>query len=113
MEKPVLVVLAAGIGSRYGGLKQLDSVGSCGQCLIDYSLYDARRAGFETAIFVIKEELEADFREILGSRVSRSMAVHYAFQRLEDLAEDSVISAGVRLKPWGTTHAVQIGRAHV
>lgn len=110
MEKPVLVVLAAGIGSRYGGLKQLDSVGSCGQCLIDYSLYDARRAGFETAIFVIKEELEADFREILGSRVSRSMAVHYAFQRLEDLAEDSVISAGVRLKPWGTTHAVLSAR---
>ena len=110
MEKPVLVVLAAGIGSRYGGLQQLDSVGSCGQCLIDYSLYDARRAGFETAIFVIKEELEADFREILGSRVSRSMAVHYAFQRLEDLAEDSVISAGVRLKPWGTTHAVLSAR---
>ena len=110
MEKPVLVVLAAGIGSRYGGLKQLDSVGSCGQCLIDYSLYDARRAGFETAIFVIKEELEADFREILGGRVSRSMAVHYAFQRLEDLAEDSVISAGVRLKPWGTTHAVLSAR---
>ena len=110
MEKPVLVVLAAGIGSRYGGLKQLDSVGSCGQCLIDYSLYDARRAGFETAIFVIKEELAADFREILGGRVSRSMAVHYAFQRLEDLAEDSVISAGVRLKPWGTTHAVLSAR---
>ena len=66
MEKPVLVVLAAGMGSRYGGLKQMDSVGSCGQCLVDYSLYDARRAGFETVIFVIKEELEADFREMVG-----------------------------------------------
>lgn len=110
MEKPVLVVLAAGMGSRYGGLKQMDSVGSCGQCLIDYSLYDARRAGFETAIFVIKEELETDFREMVGDRVSRGMAVHYAFQRLEDLTEGTGISIEGRSKPWGTTHAVLAAR---
>ena len=109
MIKPVLVVLAAGMGSRYGGLKQLDSVGSFGQCLIDYSLYDARRAGFETAIFVIKEELEADFREMAGDRVSRGLDVHYAFQRLDDLSQNVDISP-LRTKPWGTTHAVLSAR---
>jgi len=109
MEKPVLVVLAAGIGSRYGGLKQMDSVGGHGQCLIDYSLYDARRAGFETVIFVIKQELETDFREMVGDRVSKGMAVRYAFQRLEDLTEGIDMPAR-RSKPWGTTHAVLAAR---
>lgn len=109
MIKPVLVVLAAGMGSRYGGLKQLDSVGSFGQCLIDYSLYDARRAGFETAIFVIKKELEADFREMAGDRISRGLDIHYAFQRLDDLPQEIDVPP-CRAKPWGTTHAVLSAR---
>ena len=109
MEKPVLVVLAAGIGSRYGGLKQLDSVGGHGQCLIDYSLYDARRAGFETVIFVIKRELETDFREMVGDRVSRGMEVRYAFQSTEDLTEEVDLPPR-RFKPLGTTHAVLAAR---
>lgn len=110
MIKPVLVVLAAGMGSRYGGLKQLDSVGPFGQCLIDYSLYDARRAGFETAVFVIKEELETDFRAMAGDRISQGMSVHYAFQRLDDLSCEIEISP-CRSKPWGTTHAVLSARS--
>lgn len=109
MIKPVLVVLAAGMGSRYGGLKQLDSVGSFGQCLIDYALYDARRAGFESAIFVIKEEMEADFREVAGDRISRGLDVRYAFQRLDDLPQEIDVSPR-RVKPWGTTHAVLSAR---
>lgn len=109
MIKPVLVVLAAGMGSRYGGLKQLDSVGSFGQCLIDYSLYDARRAGFESAIFVIKKEMEADFREMAGNRISRGLDVHYAFQRLDDLPQ-GIDASPCRAKPWGTTHAVLSAR---
>ena len=113
MEKPVLVVLAAGMGSRYGGLKQMDSVGSCGQCLIDYSIYDARRAGFETVVFVIKKELEADFRAAVGDRISRGMEVRYAFQHLEDLTESMEDLPAVRTKPWGTTHAVLAARDQI
>ena len=112
MIKPVLVVLAAGMGSRYGGLKQLDSVGSFGQCLIDYALYDARRAGFETAIFVIKKELEEDFREMAGNRISRGLDVRYAFQRLDDLPQEIDVPSR-RVKPWGTTHAVLSAREQI
>lgn len=110
MEKPVLVVLAAGIGSRYGGLKQMDSVGSFGQCLIDYAIYDARRAGFKKVIFVVKKELETDFREMVGDRISRGIEVAYAFQNMEDLTE-GVDIPDARSKPWGTTHAVLAARA--
>ncbi len=109
MEKPVLVVLAAGMGSRYGGLKQMDAVGGHGQSIMDYSIYDARRAGFETVIFVIKKELEADFRQIVGSRISRGMNVRYAFQALDDIPAGYTVPAG-RVKPWGTTHAVLAAR---
>jgi len=111
MEKPVLVVLAAGLGSRYGGggLKQMDSMGSYGQCLIDYSIYDARRAGFETVIFVIKKDLEADFRETVGTRVERGMEVRYAFQSMDDLMGLAQLPLG-RTKPLGTTHAVLSAR---
>ena len=104
MNKPVLVIMAAGMGSRYGGLKQLDPVGNHGQLIIDYSIYDARRAGFETVVFVIKPEIEADFKAAIGDRVSKVMDVKYAYQLKEDLPEGYSVPAG-RSKPWGTAHA--------
>ena len=104
MKKPVLVIMAAGMGSRYGGLKQLDPVGNHGQLIIDYSIYDARRAGFETVVFVIKPEIEADFKAAIGDRVSKVMDVKYAYQLKEDLPEGYSVPAG-RTKPWGTAHA--------
>ena len=104
MNKPVLVIMAAGMGSRYGGLKQLDPVGNHGQLIIDYSIFDARRAGFETVVFVIKPEIEADFKAAIGDRVSRVMDVKYAYQLKEDLPEGYSVPAG-RSKPWGTAHA--------
>ena len=85
MKKPVLVVMAAGMGSRYGGMKQIDPVGPNGQVIVDYSLYDARRAGFETVIFVIKHEIEDAFKAAIGERVSKAMQVKYAFQQLDEL----------------------------
>lgn len=105
MEKPVLVVMAAGMGSRYGGMKQIDPVGPGGQVIIDYSLYDARRAGFETVIFVIKHEIEDAFKAAIGDRVSKVMKVEYAFQQLEELPDGFAVPEG-RAKPWGTCHAV-------
>ena len=109
MNKPVLVIMAAGMGSRYGGLKQLDPVGSHGQLIIDYSIFDARRAGFETVVFVIKPEIEADFKEAIGDRVSKVMDVKYAYQLKEDLPEGYSVPAG-RTKPWGTAHAALAAR---
>ena len=109
MNKPVLVVMAAGMGSRYGGLKQLDPVGNHGQLIIDYSICDARRAGFETVVFVIKRELEREFRSALGDRLSRAMEVKYAFQELSDLPAGYAVPEG-RVKPWGTCHAVLAAR---
>ena len=109
MNKPVLVIMAAGMGSRYGGLKQLDPVGNHGQLIIDYSIYDARRAGFDTVIFVIKEENEADFRSCIGDRVSKVMDVKYAFQRKDDLPEGYAVPEG-RAKPWGTAQAALAAR---
>ena len=109
MQKPVLVVMAAGMGSRYGGLKQVDPVGPHGQLIIDYSIYDARRAGFETVVFVIKRELEETFRASIGDRLSQVMEVRYAYQELDDLPEGYAVPAG-RVKPWGTCHAVLAAR---
>ena len=105
MNKPVLVVMAAGMGSRYGGMKQIDPVGPNGQVIVDYSLYDARRAGFETVIFVIKHEIEDAFKAAIGDRVSKAMNVKYAFQQLEELPAGYTVPEG-RVKPWGTCHAV-------
>ena len=108
-KKPVLVIMAAGMGSRYGGLKQLDPVGNHGQVILDYSIYDARRAGFETVVFVIKPEIEEDFKRCIGERVSRSMDVRYAYQLKEDLPEGYSVPEE-RQKPWGTAHAALAAR---
>ncbi len=112
MNKPVLVVMAAGMGSRYGGLKQLDPVGGHGELIIDYSIYDARRAGFETVVFVIKPEIEADFKAAIGDRLSRVMDVRYVYQRLDDLPEGYAVPEG-RVKPWGTAQAALAARGVV
>lgn len=109
MQKPVLVVMAAGMGSRYGGLKQLDPVGEHGELIIDYSIYDARRAGFETVVFVIKHAIEETFKAGIGDRLSKVMDVRYAYQELDDLPEGYTVPEG-RVKPWGTCHAILAAR---
>ena len=112
MQKPVLVVMAAGMGSRYGGLKQLDPVGAHGELIIDYSIYDARRAGFETVVFVIKHAIEETFKAGIGDRLSKVMDVRYAYQELSDLPEGYAVPEG-RVKPWGTCHAILAARKAV
>ena len=109
MNKPVLVVMAAGMGSRYGGLKQIDPVGNHGQLIIDYSIYDAKRAGFETVVFVIKHEIEDTFKAAIGDRLSKVIDVKYAFQALTDLPEGYSVPEG-RTKHWGTCHAILAAR---
>ena len=104
-NKPALVVMAAGLGSRYGGLKQVAIVDDCGHRLIDYSLYDARQAGFRRVVFVISPELEKDFREAVGDDTAKRMEVDYAYQTLDQLPKGFRIPDG-RVKPWGTAHAV-------
>lgn len=105
MKKPVLVIMAAGMGSRYGGLKQIDPVDDQGHIIMDFSMYDARRAGFEKVIFIIKKENEADFREAVGDRIEQYMEVAYVYQDLNNLPEGYRVPEG-RVKPWGTAHAV-------
>jgi NDP-sugar pyrophosphorylase family protein len=107
MEKPTLVVLAAGIGSRYGGLKQIEPVGPQGELIIDYSIYDALRAGFGQVVFVIKEDLERAFRQRVGRNVEKRCETAYLFQRLDDLPTGFEIPSD-RKKPWGTAHATLI-----
>lgn len=109
MSEPVLVVMAAGMGSRYGGLKQMDPMGTNGELIIDFSLYDAYRAGFRKAVFIIKKEMEQDFREVMDSRAARKMEISYAFQELTDIPEGFEVPAD-RVKPWGTGHAVLSAR---
>ena len=104
MKEPVLVIMAAGMGSRYGGLKKIDPVGAHGEKIIDYSLFDARRAGFKKALFIIKEELLPDFQEAVFQKVSQYMEVEWVFQRLEDVPQGVEIPEG-RQKPWGTGQA--------
>ena len=103
--EPILVVLAAGMGSRYGGLKQMDPLGPGGEKLLDYSVYDARRAGFKRVLFLIKHEIEADFKRIVSQKIEKHMQVMYAYQQLDMLPEGCQIPEG-RVKPWGTGHAV-------
>jgi UTP-glucose-1-phosphate uridylyltransferase len=105
MTKPTLLVLAAGMGSRYGGLKQIDPVGPTGETIIDYSIYDALRAGFGKLVFVIRHDIEKSFREIVGSRFEQRIHVEYVFQELDKLPAGYTLPAG-RTKPWGTTHAI-------
>ena len=105
-KKPVLVVMAAGMGSRYGGLKQIDPVGGHGEAILDYSLFDAHEAGFETAVIIIKKAIEKDFMDTVGKRLkSCPMEIRYAYQELEKIPEGFTIPEG-RTKPWGTSHAV-------
>ncbi len=106
---PSLIVLAAGMGSRYGGLKQIDPMGPNGETVLDYSVYDAIRAGFDRVIFVIREDFADAFREGIGARFAGRIKVDYAFQKLEDLPAPFTPPEG-RTKPWGTTHAVRAAR---
>ena len=109
-RKPVLVVMAAGMGSRYGGLKQIDPVGSCGEAILDYSIYDAYQAGFETTVIIIKDAIRKDFMETVGARLEKSpMEIRYAFQELDKLPQGYAVPEG-RVKPWGTCHAVLCAR---
>ena len=108
-KKPVLVVMAAGMGSRYGGLKQIDGMGPNGEIIIDYSLYDAKRAGFETVICIIKHEIEEDFKAIMNRGAAKHLNIEYAYQSLDDLPEGYSIPEG-REKPWGTSHAIRAAR---
>ena len=106
MKRPILAVMAAGMGSRYGGLKQIDPVGGHGEAILDYTLFDARRAGFETVVFIIKHEIEEAFKATVGARVAKSgMEIRYAFQQLEKLPAGYTVPEG-RVKPWGTAHAI-------
>lgn len=106
MKQPILVIMAAGMGSRYGGLKQIDPVGPHGEAILDYSLYDARRAGFGTVVFIIKHAIEQEFKATVGARAARAgMDIRYAYQELDKIPAGFALPPE-RVKPWGTAHAV-------
>ena len=105
MQKTTLIVMAAGMGSRYGGLKQIDPVGPNGEIILDYSVFDAVEAGFDRVIFVIKHEIEEDFKKITDGRFDGKIEVKYAFQNMDDLPDGFTVPEG-RVKPWGTGQAV-------
>ena len=112
-KKPVLVVMAAGMGSRYGGLKQIDPVGSRGEAILDYSLFDAYQAGFETAVIIIKEAIREEFMQTVGKRLEKCpMKILYAYQELHKLPAGYTAPEG-RTKPWGTCHAVLCARDEI
>ena len=104
-----LVILAAGMGSRFGGLKQMEKMDEAGNFLLDYSVYDAKRAGFDSVVFIIKKEFYEAFRDSIGKRVEKIIKVEYAFQQLDDLPEGFTVPEG-REKPWGTAHAIYAAR---
>ena len=108
-KAPALVIMAAGMGSRYGGLKQIDPVDAFGHILMDFSIYDAAKAGFGEVVFIIRKENEALFREAIGNRVEKKMRVHYVFQDIADIPEGFAVPED-RVKPWGTGHAVLAAR---
>jgi NDP-sugar pyrophosphorylase family protein len=105
MTSPALLILAAGMGNRYGGLKQIDAVGPGGETIIDYSIYDALQAGFRKLVFVIRKDIEQQFKEAIGARFGKRTTVEYAFQELDMLPSRFSVPAG-RTKPWGTMHAI-------
>lgn len=107
-----LVIMAAGMGSRFGGLKQVEPVGPNGEFILDYSVYDAIRAGYEKVVFIIKEENYDLFRETIGKRIESKINVEYAFQKIEDVPEGVLIPEG-RVKPWGTSHAILSAKKYV
>ena len=105
MSQPTLVVMAAGMGSRYGGLKQIDPIDSHGNLIIDFSIYDAVKAGFKKVVFVIKHQIEEDFKASIGNRISEFVDIEYVYQELDKIPEGYSIPEG-RVKPWGTAHAI-------
>lgn len=107
-----LVIMAAGMGSRFGGLKQVEPVGPNGEFILDYSIYDAIRAGYEKVVFIIKEENYELFRETIGKRIESKINVEYAFQKIEDVPNGVLIPEG-RVKPWGTSHAILSAKKYV
>lgn len=104
-QAPTLLILAAGMGSRYGGLKQIEPVGPSGEAIIDYSIFDAMRAGFGKLVFVLRKEIEQPFKEAVGARFEKRIPVEYVFQELDKIPAGFTVPAG-RTKPWGTTHAI-------
>lgn len=112
MEKPVLVIMAAGMGSRYGGLKQIDPVDEQGNIIIDFSIYDAVKAGFEKIVFVIKHQIEEEFKRSIGERIAKYVQVEYVFQELDKLPEGFSIPEG-RVKPFGTGHAILCAKSAI
>ena len=103
--EPVLVIMAAGMGSRYGGMKQIDPVDDRGHIIMDFSIYDAIRAGFKNVVFIIKPEIEEEFKRVIGDRISKKINVQYVFQKIDYLPEGYQVPSE-RVKPWGTGHAV-------
>ena len=104
-NKATLAVMAAGMGSRFGGLKQIEPIGPNGEIIMDYSIYDAKQAGFDKVVFIIKKEIEKDFRKVVGKRIEKMIDVDYAFQEIDKLPKGYSVPNG-RKKPWGTGHAV-------
>ena len=116
MKGPVLAVLAAGMGSRYGGLKQMERIGKNGEVLLDYSVYDALESGFERVVFIIRRDIEKEFREHVLARMSSSVKWELAFQELDSLIPEEIFSAAQkagRTKPWGTAHALLCAAGHI
>ncbi|MBB2181557.1 nucleotidyltransferase [Lachnospiraceae bacterium MD1] len=105
MAETTLVIMAAGMGSRFGGIKQLEPVGPSGEIIMDYSIYDAIKAGFNKVVFIIRKDLEKDFKEVIGNRIEKLIRVEYVFQELDDLPE-GFVNPKDRTKPWGTGQAV-------
>ena len=104
-SKPALVVMAAGMGSRYGGLKQIDPVDEQGNIIMDFSVFDAKEAGFEKVIFIIKKAIEKEFKENVGRRMEQHVQAEYVYQELDKLPKGFLVPEG-RVKPWGTGHAI-------